>query len=365
MKVFIIFPKDSEALFNKKSTRTFGGASVQLYNIAKELSNYKNIKIYSIIPDYKQIEFDDYEQFNLIKVYKEGDSNLVKLFKFTKYCITLKPDIIIQRGLTTESCILAFFCWVVRIKFIFMFAHDVEVLGLRQSDSSRVWLFGLLLNFAYKLIVQNIYQKQVLLEKFKKESQIFYNSFEIKHQNKKKLNKKKEILWIARCDKWKQPELFIDLANRNNKMHFIMICPPNRDLDYYTQIKQKAMKLSNCEFIEFVPYERVWEYFQHAYLFVNTSVHEGFPHTFIQAFMCSVPVLSLCVNPDDILMKYNCGIYCNGDFEFLNLQLNKLLNDREYYNKLSTNAANYVQKYHDIKKNLHKLIYLLNGDIYI
>jgi len=39
MKISIIFPKDSEAIFNTGSTRTFGGATVQMYLFAKELNN--------------------------------------------------------------------------------------------------------------------------------------------------------------------------------------------------------------------------------------------------------------------------------------------------------------------------------------
>jgi len=172
MKIFLFFPKDSEALFNKRIIRTFGGASVQMYNIAKELSNYSEIKTYSIIPEYNSINFDDFEKFNLLMVYKESDNAIMKLLKFLKVLIKIKPDIIIQRGLTTESCILAFICWLVKIKFVFMFAHDVEVNGLRQKDQSRVMLFFMLRKFTYAIITQNKYQHDTFLHKYKGKSAI-------------------------------------------------------------------------------------------------------------------------------------------------------------------------------------------------
>ncbi len=217
-KIYIFFPKDSEALFNKKSTRTFGGASVQLYNIAKELNKYCNVQTISIIPNYKGIDFDDMNYFNLARVYNENDHIIIKFFKFIKYIKIGKPDAIIQRGLTNQSCVLALLCRLFKIKFIFMFAHDVEVQGLRQSNQKKVIMLPLLLRFAYQLITQNQYQKDTLKNKYNIDSIIIYNGFEI---GKKPKNKKEYVLWVARCDKWKQPEIFIELAKKNPTLKFL------------------------------------------------------------------------------------------------------------------------------------------------
>ena len=59
LRVITIFPKDSEAIFNKNSTRTFGGATVQMYLISKELGCRDDIECYSFITNYKQIDFED------------------------------------------------------------------------------------------------------------------------------------------------------------------------------------------------------------------------------------------------------------------------------------------------------------------
>lgn len=357
MKIFIIFPKDSESLFNKNSTRTFGGASVQMYNIAKELCNYKSIETYSIIPEYKNINFDDSDKFKLIKVYNETDNILVKFVKFFRKILIIRPHVIIQHGLTTESCILALLCWLLRIKFIFMFAHDVEVRGLRQSDNSRVRLFRLLLRCSYQIITQNKYQEQTLLRIYKKNSLILYNGFEIKE--KFNIKNKEYVLWVARCDKWKQPELFIELAKQNNSIKFVMICPQSSDKEYYDKIVDESKKIKNLKFINFVSYDEIERYFKKAMFFVNTSLHEGFPQTFIQSLMFSTPVISLNVNPDEIITKYECGIYCGGNFEIMNKKLKKAYSDEIFYQRLSKNAFNYASKFHNIKNNVKELLSVL------
>ncbi len=360
MKIFIIFPKDSEALFNKKSTRTFGGASAQLYNIANELAHYSEIKTYCIIPAYNTIDFKDNQKFNLIKLYNELDNSIIKMLKMVKFLITLKPDFIIQRGLTLESCFLALICKLFHVKMVFMFAHDVEVEGLRQRDKKPILFFRILLNNAHILITQNSHQKNKLIKNYKKNSIIIYNGYSF---TKNKNSKKEYVLWVARCDRWKQPELFMELAKRNKAMQFVMICPQSSGKEYFSNIKNKSNDIENMKFIEFVHYDEIMQFFYKSSLFVNTSLYEGFPNTFIQAFMSSTPVLSLHVNPDEIITKYGCGIFCNGDFELMNRGLHRLYEDKAFYKKLAQNAFNYAKNFHDIKINVYKLVSILYGQI--
>ncbi len=144
-RIAIIFPKDSEALFNKNSKRTFGGASVQLYLIAKYLKKYSDNVVYSLIPDYQSIDFDEEKYFTLVKTFKENDSLIKKVLCYHKIIKTIRPNIIIQRGLTFFSCLLSLYCKIFNIKFIFMFAHDIETHGRYQNSRKKCFLFPLLL----------------------------------------------------------------------------------------------------------------------------------------------------------------------------------------------------------------------------
>lgn len=355
-KVMIIFPKDSEAMFNSDSNRTFGGASVQMYLIAKEMKKNPDLDVYSLICDYDKINFKQAESFQLIKNFKENDSYPAKLVKTHKIISRIHPEIIIQHGLTNESCFMSLYSYLRNIKFVFMFAHDVEVNKRFQSSGKKSYLFNLIIKYSFLLVVQNKYQVKTLTEKFtsyKEKVHLIYNGFPVKVQSEKK---RKNILWVARSDKWKNPEIFIKLASLHPEQKFIMICPNSGDDEYYEKIISLSKTAGNLDFIKFVPFNEIDKYFEDAYLFVNTSDYEGYPQTFIQAVMNSVPILSLNVNPDDFITTYNCGKVFNGDFYSMNRETGLIINDSKVQKELSGNAYKYFLQKHNITENVDCLV---------
>ncbi len=358
-KVMVIFPKDSEALFNSESTRTFGGASVQMYLFAKELKKNHGLDVYSLICDYEKINFKESEEFQLIKSFKENDSYLAKLIKTHRIISKTRPRFIIQHGLTNESCLMALYSYLRNIKFIFMFAHDNEVQKKFQASGKKSYLFNLIIRYSFLLIVQNKYQYNSLLEKFnpyKEKIHLLYNGFPRKNRLKKK---DKIILYVARSDKWKRPDLFIQLASLLPEYKFVMICPNSGDDEYYQYLIDKSKPVKNVEFIKFVPFSQIDRYFEKASMFVNTSDYEGYPQTFIQAVMNSVPILSLKVNPDEFITTYNCGRVLNGNFGQMSDQIDLIMKNPDLYKELSDNAYDYFLNKHNISENVNKLVKFL------
>lgn len=359
LRIAVIFPKDSEAIFNENLKRTFGGATVQMYLIAKELNKDKDLKIFSLIQNYRTIKFNDINQFNIIKTFNENDGLINKISKFFKEIDKIKPNVIIQHGLTLFSCLLAKYCKKKGIKFVFMFASDIETNGKYQNNSKKCLLFKMLLKNSYLLITQNRYQHKKLKEDHNINSKMIYNGFELKSRITKKNSN--YLLWVSRCDKLKRPNLFLELAKLNPKLKFIMICPRSNDSDYFDKIKNKSEEFRNLKFIDYVPFKEIDKYFKLAKIFVNTSYYEGFPQTFIQATMNKIPITSLKVNPNNFLNKYKCGFCANGDFNLMKTQICQLLNNKRLYNKMSKNAYNYAKSNHDIRLNVIKLLELIKN----
>jgi len=48
---------------------------------------------------------------------------------------------------------------------------------------------------------------------------------------------------------------------------------------------------------------------------INTSNFEGFPNIFLEAWATGVPVISLNVDPGNVIKKRRLGICCEGSLE--------------------------------------------------
>jgi glycosyltransferase involved in cell wall biosynthesis len=146
------------------------------------------------------------------------------------------------------------------------------------------------------------------------------------------------ILWVGRSAKIKRPELFIELAEKNPNERFTMICRRATGDKKYEEMVKRAKTIENLDFLKF---------------FVCTSKGEGFPNTYIEACKNGTPILSLNVNPDNFLSRFNCGICADDDWERFVRQLRTMLESnklREY----GQNARKYAEQKHDIKKIINR-----------
>ena len=57
----------------------------------------------------------------------------------------------------------------------------------------------------------------------------------------------------------------------------------------------QAAELKNLDFRGFVRYEKTHELYWRSRLLIHTSLREGFPNVFLQAWECGTPVVSSCV----------------------------------------------------------------------
>src|SRR3989441_13239646 len=126
---------------------------------------------------------------------------------------------------------------------------------------------------------------------------------------------RKTILWIARVDPWKQPDLLLKLATRMPEETFVMVGPPSPlDLDNLPRLQKLAAVMPNLCLLAGVPFERTEALFGEAKLFINTAQYEGFPNTFLQAAACGTPIVSWTVNPEGILDRYQMGYFADGEW---------------------------------------------------
>jgi glycosyltransferase involved in cell wall biosynthesis len=362
MKLAIIFPKDSESLFNKAS-KVIGGAATVLYLFVKELTRHKEVECYSLIVDYPRIDFDEERYFNFVKMYKNEDNSFKKIAALNRVLQSVRPQFLAQRGLTLWSCLLALYSKIFSIKFVFMVAHDIESLGKYQKNNKTCLLFRLLVRCSAIIIAQNEFQRDNIISRFPDATcNILKKGIDF-GKIKKSSVKEYAGIWIARCDRWKNPELFMKLASQNPSKRFCMICTkiPER-AEYFYEIQEKVGNSSNIDFFDFVNYESIYDLISKSRCLILTSDMEGdWPMTVLEATASGIPVLSYKLNYGTLINGYNGGYFCNDNFELMNEYLNVLHGNESQFKLMSDGASRYARDNHSIENNVKKFIEILKG----
>jgi len=347
------------AVFNPKSKAKIGGAEVDLYNIGTELAKDKRFYVYFLVADFGQKNIEFYNNIKVVKTYSQKKSILnyfSAIFKFYLRLAQINADIYFTANLSKYVGFTNFYCKIFKKIHIHRTEHQDQVnrhviIKEIRRGHGKYLLFLLGYMNVNHIIVQNLEDQAMLKKTFNYPSNVIRNSYPIQYVNKAKRD---FILWVARSEKWKRPEGYIQLAKAFPKEKFVMIMPIADNQRFFNYIKNEAYKVSNLRFIPGVPFSKIEYYYKNAKVFVNTSLSEGFPNSFNQAMNFSTPLLSLNINPDDFINKNQVGIHCNNDFNKLKENLERLLLDQELWEKFSKNSYQFVYNEMNIKKAIIK-----------
>jgi glycosyltransferase involved in cell wall biosynthesis len=353
------FSPASYPYFKNIPQTNFGGAEFQMFLLSSEIAKNPEFEIYFLTEKQKQKRTETYENIILVRsiTMNHDDGMIAKLIKSLHYfliLIKLKPDVIITTTFNPIVGITAFYKKIFKKKLIHRSANDVDtdMSRIKRSGiSGKIFKYGL--EHADVVLSQNQYQKKMLAQCHSIKGVEFKNVFSF---NNPKIIEKKHVLWVGRTVDFKQPELFIKLAHCLPEIQFVMICPYHKkDFKQWYKLKSEAEKLKNLSFIECVQFNEILSYFNEALVFINTSDYEGFPNTFLQAASTKTPIISLNVNPDNFISAYNCGIFCENNFEKLIQETKALVLNKDDLRIKGENAFNYLSENHNIKKNIKNL----------
>ncbi|MFZ5986945.1 MAG: glycosyltransferase family 4 protein [Bacillota bacterium] len=346
---FLAYP-----LFNHDVNSIFGGAEIDLYNMANKLAENDRYEITFVVGDYGQnieelhngIRVRKFKYFNL-DTFKKVRHKFKRQIVMWKELFNLDADVYITEA---SSELLGWMALISKKikgkKIIFRLAHDLDTdfVDTRSKSFKLYYLYKTGIYNSDFIISQTKRQQKMLKENLNLDSTIIKNGFFINENID--FSMKDYILWVARAEEWKRPWLFVELARRMPEEKFVMVMPGKSSTK--DRILEEVSQLENLEFIDFVPFYRIQEYYDRAKLFVNTSLYEGFPNAFVQACLGKTPILSFSVNPDNFINENNLGVVCDDSLDravdfITELKEGKL----EFYGQ---NAFSYVKRNHDIAK---------------
>ncbi|MCX7912745.1 MAG: glycosyltransferase family 4 protein [Dehalococcoidales bacterium] len=341
-----------------------GGAEVQQVLLAGELLKY-GYEVGFITYGDGRSAVEQANGIEIIKVYRREDAPSLpvaqKIRSLWKAMDKARADIYFHEA--GAPGVVALFCAVKRKSFVHYIPSDANVdpqLAQKHAPFSRRLAHRLDIRLADALLCQSEYQRGLLKERFGRQAIVIKNAFPLPGKDTLPKADPPVVLWAATIKKIKQPELFLRLAREIPQAHFQMVGGPGDDPDYYEDIRRASRAIPNLDFIGFVPFHRIDDYFRRAWVFVSTSEYEGFANTFIQAWMHHVPVVSLNSNPDDVINRYHLGFHSR-EFPRLVRDTETLLRDPGLRREIGENARSYVEREHDISVVVKRYLEVFAG----
>ncbi len=352
-------------VLNSHLSASMGGAEYQASLIMQELEkNTRN------------------ELFYLCRNAGEADKNVIKVkssLRFAKFAYFLdslklykqlkmtNPDVVYHRNAGAYTGVCAYYCKRYNKKFVWNLAHDKDVTNINWKDLKKPFKFidKLLLSYGIhnkKTIIAQTKEQQALLQKnYNITDSILIPNFHPVPEVVKSKNKVKQILWVANLKAAKQPEFFLELAEKfrnNSSVKFIMV--GNSSPVYEPLIAATQLNNDNFEFKGSIPQVEVNSLILNSDLFVNTSLSEGFPNTFIQAWLRGTPVMSVNVDPSNLIKNEKIGVVAN-NLRGMIITIEELILTPLKFEMMGQRAIDYATKNHSLKnidgiKNLMGII---------
>jgi glycosyltransferase involved in cell wall biosynthesis len=232
--------------------------------------------------------------------------------KLLSALIAADAEVYYQSPAGAYTGITAWFCRATGRRFIFRVASDSDC----EKEHGRIqfWrdrkLFNYGLHRADVVAAQTEFQAQLLRENHGIESTVVNMMVEPSRAGAQ-VAKDIDVLWVSNLRALKRPELVLELARQLPHVKFTLAGGPMPGAEtYYEDMVAAAARLSNVTMLGPVRYSESGALFDRAKIFLNTSSIEGFPNTFLQAWIRGVPVVSF-FDPDALVKRLQLGRVAN------------------------------------------------------
>ncbi|MEO8761160.1 MAG: glycosyltransferase [Bacteroidia bacterium] len=371
----VLFPLDKHL---------FGGAEVRGVTIANELAK-QNIITTVVIKEHNKavdtivngIKVLSHSYFSSVGMgimkklnlnynyYFNNEQKIAKDLYFQYYpYIKSNAEYYAAFEISNTTKIVVDFCKKFNKRFILFIASDGELSFSNEKAKLMNVNFELakyIIENSHKIFVQNEYQFNKLNDYFNIKGIQLNNPMPLNIEKENIIDsKKKYITWVGKSNETKQPLRFIELAKKFPNEIFYMVMNKN-DANLFDEII--SLLPSNIIFKESLSFSEINMILNNSKVFINTSLYEGFPNTFLQAGYFSVPIISLNVNPNNFLEVSNGGICCSGDENELVYSLNKIITDDKISDYLSKNINSYVLDNHSAHAIITKILNRVNESV--
>ncbi|WP_136601185.1 glycosyltransferase family 4 protein [Salinigranum halophilum] len=340
-----------------------GGSEYQAHLITKSLSQMGHETHYLAYRSGNKSRVVD----ESVTVHRESYKPIRDLPKVIKKLIEIDADVYYFR-LLSDLPLASLLKKYTRKPVIFQVSHDAVCsstlspwpnLGVnsvikRALLQLRIVNYRLLLSIPDQVLVQKKTQSELLSKNHNINSIIVGNGHPIPNAGFTK-HSPPVVLWLASIKGWKQPLKFLELAEECSDVPCeFWIVGRRADEELSNEVISRTQKMENVYYKGACSISESNDYIGRASLFVNTSIQEGFPNTFIQCWLRKTPVLSLNVDINSHLIDNEAGSLCP-TINDLSQAVKKFITNDSYRESTSLTARRIAERNYSINSVAEKI----------
>jgi glycosyltransferase involved in cell wall biosynthesis len=199
------------------------------------------------------------------------------------------------------------------------------------------------------VIAQTLRQQEMLRDGFDVRAQVIPMPCTGLAKNNRNFDSGKDIphiLWVGRFSQEKRLEWLLDVAEALPQYIFDVVGSSNTRSEYARDLQQRAGSISNVALHGRVPDHDLNTLYHRARLLCCTSVFEGFPNTFLEAWSVGLPVIST-FDPDKIIARKKLGQPACSVVEIC-AGITVFIEDSRRWQEASSAAQSYFNTHHTL-----------------
>jgi glycosyltransferase involved in cell wall biosynthesis len=206
----------------------------------------------------------------------------------------------------------------------------------------RLYLYGLA--HADVVVVQTPWQREALARSFGRRSVLIRSAApDPGEPSLPSEDGRPRLLWAGRLTPQKRPELLLEVARRCPAADFDLV-GSTEDGGRREAVENAAAGLRNVRLHGFVPHGELATFYGRARALVSTSVSEGFPNTFLEAWSRGRPVVTT-IDPGDVVRNERIGLVA-GDVDGLSAAVRHVTDRSEEWAGMASRARAYYLREH-------------------
>jgi glycosyltransferase involved in cell wall biosynthesis len=160
------------------------------------------------------------------------------------------------------------------------------------------------------------------------------------------------LLWVGRIIETKRLELLFKIARRCPDVKFDVVGTPNSETEYYKNLVREAEEIENVILHGRVAEGVLPQLYQASTLLLCTSILEGFPATFLEAWSYATPVVTT-FDPDGVVAENELGEVVETEDEFVDV-IQRFTSERVLREEYCSRVKQFFEENYTVKAILPK-----------